>query len=482
MRAEGTIADRPERGVSSRSSPTVQAGLPPLIAALLRPEAYPHSADRLRLHETHVSWVVLAGGFAYKIKKPVDFGFLDFTTHERRAANCADEVRLNRRLCSDVYLGVVQTVERDGEYFVGDRDARSSRRFGCAACRTPACSLPCSHVAPSAVAWCDGSRDNSPTFMPRPRPRRALALTSTELRPPCAPTGRRTSPRPPRSSGGRSRRRPVSPSRVLCSASWPSSRSSSSAACARAGSATGTTTFTPAASASRSEACSSSTFSSSHPRFRGADVAAEVAFLAMDLDHHGRADLGAAFVDAYVRRSGDCEVHRLLDFYKCYRAFVRGKVLSFRLDEPDLLGEAAAAVEAEDRAYLDLAWEYAGGLGGPTVVVTMGLPASGKTTLARGLARHLGLVHLSSDVMRKQMAGLRPTDRRVEAYGKGIYGASLTRRTYAALRYRTVQWLRRGYSVVVDAIFGQVAERTAIERVAELLGATRNDQGQPTAS
>src|SRR5699024_5527785 len=117
------------------------------------------------------------------------------------------------------------------------------------------------------------------------------------------------------------------------------------------------------------------------PRLSCADVAAEVAFLAMDLDHHGRADLGAAFVDAYARSSGDVELHRMLDFYKCYRAYVRGKVLALRLVEPNLGAEKATAVEAEARAFFDLAWAYAGGFGGPTIVVTMGLPGSGKTTL-----------------------------------------------------------------------------------------------------
>jgi hypothetical protein len=186
----------------------------------------------------------------------------------------------------------------------------------------------------------------------------------------------------------------------------------------------------------------------------------------MDLDHYGRADLGAAFIDAYVRWSGDNKLLGVLNFYKRYRAYVRGKILSLRLDEPGPSAEGEAATEADARAYFNLAWAYADGLGGATVVVTMGLPASGKTTLAKGLARNLGLVHLSSDVMRKKLAGLNPTERRREAFGQGIYGASLTRRTYAALRYRAAQWLRRGYSVVVDATFGQAAERAAIQRVA----------------
>ena len=161
----------------------------------------------------------------------------------------------------------------------------------------------------------------------------------------------------------------------------------------------------------------------------------------------------------------------LLSFYKCYRAYVRGKVRSLRLDQHDLTPTDRVAIEVEARAYFDLAWAYTGGLGGPTIVVTMGLPGSGKTTLARELARHLGLVHLSSDVVRKSLAGPRPPDRRVAAFGRGIYGQSMTRRTYAALRRRALRWLRRGYSVVVDATFGHAAEREAMRRIVARYGA-----------
>src|SRR4051794_33448007 len=90
-----------------------------LPAVLLRPETYPHPATDLQIHETHISWVALAGPYGYKVKKPVNLGFLDFSDRERRAADCAEEVRLNRRLCPDVYLGVCWLVERDGELYVG---------------------------------------------------------------------------------------------------------------------------------------------------------------------------------------------------------------------------------------------------------------------------------------------------------------------------------------------------------------------------
>jgi predicted kinase len=200
------------------------------------------------------------------------------------------------------------------------------------------------------------------------------------------------------------------------------------------------------------------------PRYRCADVAAEVAFLAMDFEHHGRADLAWAFVDAYVRASGDAELLTLLDFYACYRAYVRGKVRSLRLTQRD-----EARIVSDAKAYFDLAWAHAGGLTQPYLLVAMGLPASGKTTLASGLARRLGFVHLSSDLVRKTMAGVRPTDYHGDAFGQGMYDRAMTQRTYAALRRHAARWLRRGRSVVLDATFGSPSERTLVHKLAKRL-------------
>src|SRR5207302_11481918 len=141
-----------------------------------------------------------------------------------------------------------------------------------------------------------------------------------------------------------------------------------------------------------------------------------------------------AFVDTYVRASGDVELRHLLDFYVCYRAYVRGKVRSLRLAQPGVSAASEAKITAEARAYFDLAWVQAGGLPEPLVVVAMGLPASGKTTLASALAGRLGLVHLSSDVVRKELAGMRPNERRPETFRVGLYSPAMTARTYAALR------------------------------------------------
>lgn len=201
------------------------------------------------------------------------------------------------------------------------------------------------------------------------------------------------------------------------------------------------------------------------PRYRCADVAADVAFLAMDLERYGRADLASAFVDAYVKESDDQQLRRLLPFYVSYRAYVRGKVLSLRLNEQSIADGEAERALTEARQYFHLAWSIAGGVSHPALFVAMGLPATGKTTLANALARHLGLVHLSSDRVRKELAHRAPTEHRDDAFRHGMYSPAMTRRTYATLHRRAARWLRRGQSVVLDATYGTPAERAAIRRL-----------------
>ncbi len=441
---------------------------PRIIADLLRPEAYDHPSDDLRLHETHSSWVVLAGEFAYKLKKPVNLGFLDFTTVEQRRADCDEELRLNQRFSPEVYLGVVEVAERDGHFRVGGErgtgepavnmrrlpeagmlptmlergevDTRLARRIGriLAKLHGRAETGPDidAYGGPTAVAanW----QENFEQI--RPFVGRTIANDINEdirvyvdefLRQHKTLLERRVAEGHVRDGHG-----------DLHAASI----------CIDNG---------------EIRLFDSLQFS---PRYRCADLASEVAFLAMDLEHNGRADLAWAFVDSYVRGSDDDELLRLLDFYTCYRAYVRGKVRSLRLAQTEQASDhEQRALISESRAYFDLAWAHAGGVPAPPLLVTMGLPASGKTTLARALAGRLGLVHLSSDVMRKTMAGLHPTRRGADAFGSGLYDPSMTQRTYAALRRDAARWLRRGRGVVVDATFGSPSERAQLQQLARRL-------------
>jgi aminoglycoside phosphotransferase family enzyme/predicted kinase len=445
------------------------------ISDLLRPDAFPHPVRDIRLVETHISWVLLAGDFVYKLRKPVNFGFLDFSTIERRRADCAAEVALNRRLCADLYLGVVDVVERaDGHLYLGGpgvaiEPAVKMRR------------LPDSGMLPNLLenGECDA----------RLVQRIARQLAEFHAR---AATG------PGVDEYG---------SLDALHANWDENFSQTQTqtqtqtrtglidSSKRDAIRTYVNRFTADNTALLEQRMRTGRIRDGHGdlhaasvciarrrlylfdciefnrRFRCADVAADVAFLAMDLEHLGRADLAAAFVEAYVRYSGDAELPLLMRFYKCYRAFVRGKVLALRLAEPNLDAHTAAHIVRTAKSYFDLAFAYASPLSQPVLVVTMGLPASGKTTLARALASRLGVVHLSSDVTRKHLVGLRANVRTTDAFEGGMYTRAMTRRTYTVLRRKAARWLRRGQSAVLDATYGQPSERAAVRQLARRTGA-----------
>ncbi|HEX78949.1 MAG TPA: AAA family ATPase [Dehalococcoidia bacterium] len=202
-------------------------------------------------------------------------------------------------------------------------------------------------------------------------------------------------------------------------------------------------------------------------RFRYGDVASEVAFLVMDLDHHRRADLSRNFVDSYIASSRDEGLKELLNFYKCYRAYVRGKVACFKLDD-SYIGEEERAKTLEDATgYFDLAYAY--GLSEPMLFITSGLVGSGKSVLAQSLAGRLGLVVISSDVTRKRLASVQETEHRFEEFDTGIYTPEFSRKTYDAMFIEARGILSEGGSVIIDASFIKSGER---QRARQLAGET----------
>jgi hypothetical protein len=206
-------------------------------------------------------------------------------------------------------------------------------------------------------------------------------------------------------------------------------------------------------------------------RFRCVDVASEVSFLAMDLDWWERPDLRAVYVDAYTEASGDAEVRDLLPGFQCYRAVVRGLVESLRLDDRGFEPPAREAAAERARRYFALALRYAGGGTTRTLIVVSGLSGTGKTTLARALVDRLGWRLFSSDPVRKELAGVAPDERRRGALDEGLYAPEVRRRTYAALRERAEAELAAGRSVVLDATFLDAEESEAARRLAARHGA-----------
>jgi hypothetical protein len=203
-------------------------------------------------------------------------------------------------------------------------------------------------------------------------------------------------------------------------------------------------------------------------RFRCGDVASEVAFLSMDLHARGRPDLGYYFAERYQAHTADPQLFILLPFYKCYRAYVRGKVLSFRLDEPEFSEEEREVAASRARNYFDLAKRYAAPLTKPTVIAVGGLSGTGKTSVARAIAEELGLRVISSDAVRKSLFG---SGRQSSRYGEGIYTAESSRLTYQKLMQQGRTFVNKDQGVILDATFQRAKDRSKLEVMAEAIGA-----------
>ncbi len=437
--------------------------LPALVQSLLEADAYPDLPRTVRLVQTHASYVLITDDFVYKVKKPVDLGFLDYSTLEKRKFFCEEEVRLNRRLCPSVYLGVVSIVASDDgfilegpgeavEYAVKMKHLDERRMMDALVARGEAGPEMLERIAhvladfhaqaasgPEVAEW--GSVD---TIRLNTEENFSQVDSFVEI----ALTARRyefieTYTRRFLANGAAFLQRRVDTGRIR----------------------EGHGDLHLANICYLDEPCIYDCIEFNE-RFRCSDVASEVAFLAMDLDFHGRPDLGHAFVDSYVDASGDGDIYELLDFYKCYRAFVRGKTASFMLDEREVSQEAKESSIDQARRYFDLAYRYAGGKVRPRLVVMCGLSGAGKTYVADALAAKVDLVVIQSDIVRKHLAGVNVAERRTVAYGTDIYSEDMTEQTYRAMADDAEQLLAAGHSLLLDASFLRRWQRGIAQAVA----------------
>jgi len=436
-------------------------------AALLDPSCYPHAVERVELIETHISWVFLAGDCAYKVKKPLRLGFLDFSTLESRRFYCREELRLNRRTAPELYLEVVPIsgspdapridgrgaaieyalrMRRFAQEALADRIAKqgqlNSDRVGAIAA-----ALAVFHAA-IAVAEPDDEW-GSPEGVAAP----ALANFEqiAELNP--------YSPDAPRLERLRS---------------WTSGEahrlSGSFAARKRDGFVRechgdlhlGNIVFLEG----RPVPFDCIEF---NPELRWIDVINEAAFLVMDLLDH-RLDAAAwRFLNAYLEATGDYAGLNVLRFYCVYRAMVRAKIACIRARQSPGAEPDRRALREEYRGYLALAESLAAGARGG-VVLMHGPAGSGKTTISQILLERAGALRVRSDVERKRLHGLAAAARTHAAPYAGIYAPETTQATYDALERIARDIVAAGRVAIVDAAFLRRAERDRFRALAAALG------------
>jgi hypothetical protein len=444
-------------------------GLPGSIASLLRPSAYPHPVDRVELVQTHISYVLLAGDYAYKVKKPVDFGFVDYTTLEQRRHFCEEEIRLNRRLCRGIYLGVVPIARNDdGELQIGTTGvpieyAVQMRRVARERVlpslidrgvtdeplmRRVARRIEVFHRAAatgkeiSRYGSIDALRFNWHDNLTQLAPHEGVTVDAGTLD-------------DLRAYGERffHTRRAILDRRA---------HGGSIRECH------GDLRADAIVVDEDGEICVMDCIEF-NDRLRYGDVAGDVGFLMMDLESRGRRDLADAFCTAYLGFLPDETLPVVLPYYQCYRACVRGKVESMRSAETEIPPALRAEARERARAYLSLALCHAAAdeSDEARLVMMVGLSGSGKSHLAGVLAARSGAALISSDATRKRLLGVPLDSPRAAQFGAGIYEEEERRRVYAAMLDAAEAYVRDGVSVVLDATFGERAHRDAVRSLAE---------------
>ncbi|AMB87137.1 hypothetical protein AWM79_18255 [Pseudomonas agarici] len=435
-----------------------------LIAALQNPALYPHPVEGFQLIETHISWVLLTGPYAYKIKKPVNFGFLDFTELSSREHFCAEELRLNRRLTDDLYLEVLPvtgTVESpqlggDGpafEYLLKMRQFPQSQLLSTlqangelttrhidemaqqiARFHQNAPKVPNDHYQGTPEAVMDPVRQNfeqiRPFLQDKPDLLQLEALqtwaeTSFErLKPLFAQ----------RKAEGFIRE---------CHGDI------------HLGNAT----------VIDDNVVIFDCIEFNEP-FRFTDVYADIGFLAMDLEDRSLKCLARRFISQYLELTGDYQGLEVLNFYKAYRALVRAKVALFSMP-PDATAVQRAIALRQYRNYANLAESYST-IPSRFLAITHGVSAVGKSHVAMHLVEALGALRLRSDVERKRLFG---EQQGTKALGNGIYSQDASAQTYQRLHEIADIILRAGFPVVIDATYLKRGQRDAAAKVAEATGA-----------
>ena len=441
--------------------------LPGLLAAMADPAFYPHPVRAVERRDTHASHVFLTGDVVYKLKKPVDFGFLDYSTLEKRRRCCDTEVHLNRRLTHGVYQDVVPLTREHGGYAVAGNGpvveyAVRMRQLGDR--HTLTYHLSAGLLTKAMIA--DLARKLSVFYRPSVTQGPPLALGSWDT------------------------------VRFNCQENFAQTESFRGRFID--GSVHGfireaTNRFLHTRRACFQRRVNQGFIRDCHGdlrcdhvyfdngiqildciefnrRFRYTDVAADLGFLTMDLDVKGAPASADHLIASYAAVSGDHGIYALLDFYKCYRAFVRGKVNCLQLAHDGNKEASRTALRRETTRYFAWARWYALRMGRPLLWIFCGLPASGKSTQARGVAEALQVPWLRSDVIRKELAGAVPYADRVTAFKQGIYTTGFTDRTYAQMNHLAQYHLAAGRSVVLDGTFSQAAHRREVTQLATRLG------------
>lgn len=437
------------------------SALPALMQAMLNPSFYPHGVQEpIQLIQTHVSYVFLTGEFVYKVKKPVNFGFLDFSTLEKRQHFCGEEIRLNQRGAGELYLEVVPLTQTADQFQLGGAGEvvdyavkmvqfPSGRLFSDLFARnelTEALMVDLAKVLAQFHATAQ-TNDYIRSFGTAAKVRIAFDENYEQT------VGY---------IGGPQTQAQFDQTKAYSDRLFDQSPE----------------LFDHRIQADKIRECHGDAHMGNialwddkillfdciefNEPFRFVDVMYDVAFATMDLDARGRQDLGNAFLNAYIEQTGDWEGLQVLPLYLSRQAYVRAKVTSFLLNDPTIPEDVKANAKQTAESYYRLSWNYAQTQAGQLILMS-GLSGSGKSTVARHLARQHNAIHLRSDAVRKHLGAI-PLD--VKG-GEDLYTPEMTQRTYDRLLHLGITLAQRGFTVILDAKYDSQDLRHSVIAMAQ---------------
>ncbi len=430
-----------------------EVSLPPLIQQMLQPGFYPHPVrSPIELIQTHVSYVLLTGDYAYKLKKQVNFGFLDFSTLDKRQHFCAEELRLNQRGAPELYLEVLPITQVENQFHLGGRGqsveyALKMRQFPqetLLSAMFEQGNLDETHMEElgRVVAQYHAkaqTNDYIRAFGEVPQVRAAIDENYEQTK---------------KYIGGPQSQAQFEETKQYTDGFFEERPQ----------------LFTSRIANNWIRECHGDLHLRNiclwqdkiilfdciefNEEFRFVDVMFDIAYAVMDLQARQRPDLSNAYLNTYVEQTGDWEGLQVLPLYLSRQSYVRAKVNSFLLDDPAIppaVKEEAAATAAQ---YYHLAWQYTKPRQGQLILMS-GLSGAGKSTVARQLARQLNAIHIRSDAVRKHLGGIGLQERG----GDDLYTAQMTKKTYERLLLLGIMLANQGFPVILDAKYDRASLR-----------------------
>lgn len=425
-----------------------------LIHFLEQPNSYPHQPDSVKHIQTHISHVFIAPPYVYKFKKPVDFDFLDFSTLKKRKYYCEQEVKLNNRLCEGPYLGTIPVYKQGNSWSFSRNEKRKPAEY--------------------AVWMNQLSKED---FLIEYLKKGELSNKHIDR------VVEKLGPFYKNQSLGHEILEWGEPDKIKVNTDENFEQTEAFIGNTISKISYDTIQFFTNQYLNRRLHLFKQRIKEQHivdghgdlhlehihftadqvciydciefnDRFRYQDIASDIAFLAMDLDFNGLPQKSNYFIQQMSEKLNDPDILNITDFYKCYRAYIRGKVKSMESAEQEVEASNREKAAQLAKRYFSLALRYALLGSKPAVLVFMGRVASGKSTLATGVAAELNLKHFSSDILRKKQAGLSLEIRTPSKKRNQIYSESTSDHIYQELTDSTIREILQGHCVVLDATFG----------------------------